>query len=919
MADPEDYSALPITDRALHKVWKVRLAAYDEAAKAFAISTDEADPCFRPWLDPVLWKKIVTDSNVVAQEAGLAALLVFLEFAGPLSCSRTRAAVVPSIVDKCLGATRAGTRQKTIDVLLMYVELDIPDPVVEDLIPGLAAKQPKTVAASALALREIYRLFGAKTVNPKLILKHLPKIFAHSDKNVRAEGQALTMELYRWLGDALRPSLSELKPLQIKELDAAFESLEPGKPAQSRFLRSQKQTDAASQGLAGYCTNSHLDDADEESDQIDVFDLSEPIDVLSKVPKDLADNLASPKWKERKDALDALYAVANVPRIQDADYSDISRILAKCMKDANIAVVTVAAQCIQVLATGLRANFARYKGTVLSPMIEKLKERKQTVVDALASAMDAVFSSSSLTDVMEEINEGLKHKNPQVKQESLKFLVRCLRTTTICPSKADQKTIADHGVILLGDTAEPVRAAAADCLGTLMKILGERAMGPYLENVEEMRKAKIKECFGQAQVKAKPEKLAPVKAAPPPKPGIKKLPAKGLKAPVKKAPSTADDSESTRPSSKMSIAASSDSASKTKSALAKPSASKGVPVSRIARPGSVSSPAKAAFSNDGSECSRPPTPKTNLVGRGLASRPLGMASKAPTPVQDTPSNSVAEKAELEQLRLEKAAWVESQKKQGNQIQEITSLQLKNAELIEQHTNDMLNLKMNENYVSRAKNDIERFQTKITSLEKSLEAAKARRSSQAPSETLDSGLWKDRAEKAERLLFEKESLIQLLEDRRTATELELNSLRQGQNLKQTVNFMESRWKTLEEQNIRLLCEAEANSKLVRELQEERAKVPRSSISSSNGISTRDRASCTSPSLPFDVNGEEKENSRFSPVPGKYTSPVSSASPTLRNQSGESSIQSWKRAAEVTAQLKARIEQMKRQDSNGVPGR
>lgn len=89
-------------------------------------------------------------------------------------------------------------------------------------------------------MKEIYRQFGARTVNPKPALKQLPKLFAHSDKTVRAEASAFAVVLYSWLGNALRPSLTDLKPLQLKELDEAFAAIVPGKATQERFLRSQK-------------------------------------------------------------------------------------------------------------------------------------------------------------------------------------------------------------------------------------------------------------------------------------------------------------------------------------------------------------------------------------------------------------------------------------------------------------------------------------------------------------------------------------------------------------------------------------------------------------------------------------------------------------------------------------------------------
>ena len=76
--------------------------------------------------------------------------------------------------------------------------------------------------------------------------------------------------------------------------------------------------------------------------------------------------------------------------------------LAKCMKDANIAVVTVAANCIEKLALGVRKGFSKHRSTVMAPIMDRLKEKKQSVTDALGAALDAVFQVTSLTDCLEE-------------------------------------------------------------------------------------------------------------------------------------------------------------------------------------------------------------------------------------------------------------------------------------------------------------------------------------------------------------------------------------------------------------------------------------------------------------------------------------------------------------------------------------
>ena len=272
------------------------------------------------------------------------------------------------------------------------VELDKPDPVIEQLLPFMSHKLPKLIAATLTALTAIYSSFGAKTVDPKPVLKTLPKAFGHADKNVRAEATKLTVELYKWLKDAMKPMFfNDLKPAQQKELEAEFEKVKDDHPKQERLLRSQQAAKEVAE--AAGIVEEEEEEEEEEPEQVDAFDLAEPVDLNAKLPENFQEQVSSTKWKDRKEALDALYADANVPRIKDGHYDDIVRALAKCMKDANVAVVTVAANCIEAMANGLRRGFARHKGTVLAPVLDRLKEKKQGVIDALSKALDAIFAA----------------------------------------------------------------------------------------------------------------------------------------------------------------------------------------------------------------------------------------------------------------------------------------------------------------------------------------------------------------------------------------------------------------------------------------------------------------------------------------------------------------------------------------------
>ena len=55
--------------------------------------------------------------------------------------------------------------------------------------------------------------------------------------------------------------------------------------------------------------------------------------------------------------------------------------------------VIAACQCLEGLAKGLGTPFARYREVVVTPLLERLKERKQNVQDAIGNALDAIFST----------------------------------------------------------------------------------------------------------------------------------------------------------------------------------------------------------------------------------------------------------------------------------------------------------------------------------------------------------------------------------------------------------------------------------------------------------------------------------------------------------------------------------------------
>lgn len=841
----------------------MRKGAYEEAAKLFEKSPDEADPCFRPFLnDPGLWNKAVLDSNVAAQQEAIIALCAFLKFGGRDCCLRTRNQTITPIVEKCLSSTRAATKQNAIEALLLYIELDVAGPVIEDMLPGLANKVPKNVAATLHALTQIFHNYGCKIVDPKPVLKALPKAFGAADKNVRAEATNLTVELYRWLREAMKPMFwGDLKPTQQTDLEAQFEKIKAeGPPKQERLLRSQQEAiDAApeggEEGMEG-------EEEGEDVGEMDAFDLAEPQDITKKIPPNFSDLLASSKWKDRKEAVDGLHQALNVPRIKETDFNEITRGLAKCMKDANVAVVTQAAFCIEALAKGLRQGFAKYRTTVMQPIMDRLKEKKATVADALGAALDSVFASTDLTECLEDITAYLSNKNPQVKEGTMKFLIRCLRTTRDVPSKPEQATICESGKKLLSESSPALRDGGAEILGTVMKIIGERAMTPQLEGLDDIRKNKVKEFFEAAEVKAKekpkPKPAAAPKAAPP-----KKVMGGGKRPMAKKAPAAAVMPPEDPP------------------LAPQPTSRPGGPA-RLGKPGlaGLKGPQKRTLAGPGSPRRAPaapvmpaedepaPTPQPRLgLSRGLAGRSLAKPAAAPRPI--TPASpppltgmSAVDRAELEELRTANERLLrqvdEMRQERSKFMSEIQELKNQNAGLIEDHTRDVLSIKAKETQLVRARSDAEATEQVNDRLRRELERLK-RALSRAEAEGMHSP-----------------GLASPTHDDVYRDNGPGSANRHRMSMTSTMSEEKENGEPMAPRN-----------KLSPEM-----RYAGSSASSGRG----------SPARGFRNVASYRDDDHSSGIAQR---PMSS----LPQPAGGNGVESWRRAAEVTSQLKARIEQMK----------
>ena len=535
--DEELWKKLPTDTKIQHKNWKARIDGYEQLKKIF-LQADEKSPDFAKYQH--LLKKFVVDSNAFAQEKGLEVVSVFVENAS--IAPKTAAEVVPVVIAKGLGA-RAKAKEKTIEILLMYIEKEKHEFVIDELIKSFSHKTPKNAAAAIAVVRDALILFGDRVIPIKTIMKAVPNLFMHKEKLVRDEAKLLSIEMFKRVGAPVKETLSGIPIYAHKELEEEFSKVKVGEPClPTRFLRSDFEYKAKIEAAVAKQVDATPTKSESKASTevvIDPYETMESVEILSKVPADFFTQLADKKWSIRKDVLTTLKTLASVPKLESGEYGDIVRALKKVItKDTNVMVVIVAAECVAALSNGLRKKFATYSSFVFGGILERFREKKPTVVEALRSAADGVIRSNKLESFVEETLEQLESKSPNVKSETLLVWKRYLLEAK--PAEMPKSLIKQLMPGLkksMDESLAEIRDACYEVIVAIWMLAGEKNIMPFIDEIDKFKLDKIKEVY---------EKMT----APPVKPAEeadksgqmtpgqpKALPAQGLKPPFGLLPS----------------------------------------------------------------------------------------------------------------------------------------------------------------------------------------------------------------------------------------------------------------------------------------------------------------------------------------------------------------------------------------------
>lgn len=543
----------PLESRVESKVWKTRTEAFTELAELFRSAPDPPFDQFVP-----NFPKYLGDAHPGAQEQVMDAFAAVLG-KRPEMLIAMAPDCVRALVEKGLTSAKTTNKAAAGNVLLLLFESFSSgfEVFAEALISTLENKNVKVQAAGVFAVTLVLKDFGPVNFQLKMFLTPMERLAASTNPAVRTEVMNFFKEAYRWIREAIKPTIDRLKKAQIEELMKSFEEITEF-PQPVRLNKGQKLAPASSS----------------RGPQIDAYDLAEAKDIFGKYNGNWVDGvLAMEKWVEKKEALEELNREADTPKLAERSPQELVTLVKRLLVDNNMNVQLQAIKLAGLLARGQRRYFEPFAKQLFPALLLKLKDKKGPVVQETQTALDNMLKSADFEDFLEDVSKILEDKAAHAKINAANLIDRISVTLpakvkgrigrdlavmikkNVNDSSADVRDSMLKSLALLKAkvSAEAVLAVVGDLPPAKLQKLNEIAQGLGEEAAEEQ----VVEVVASPAPPSRPRKAeliiveeevkeVPVGQKPPPKP----------KPPPKRPPAKSEESKATPAASKSNPAAS---------------------------------------------------------------------------------------------------------------------------------------------------------------------------------------------------------------------------------------------------------------------------------------------------------------------------------------------------------------------------
>lgn len=558
--DDESWKNLPIEEQINHKLWKARLHAYQNLLANFkqggSSILSPSNELFKYWDDSTIYAKLITDSNVAAQEVAIQSFKQLCDMCIPHMNNLDDYNFIEQhlqnwllpLINKGLTSARSLTVQNSMDCILSIVSMDKNIyTAINSLLPNFTAKIPKQLLQTLLAVNKLlsnFKLVHLETNQIQQLLTGLSgpivKLSSHADPKIRTNTMQLINILFNLLGrdrellDSI--IIDKLKNMQQRELNKLFEKefkfdddniILFENDRRNKLERGmQNELDGDGDTYMDLSTND-IDNADNNNlntaTNINKLDLLPMESILNELPENFNSRIQDDKWKERVEVLTELNdnIIKRTKRFNDnEDYSHLINQLTDIVSnDVNLQCVSLSVEILnQFLNKSKKQQYMIF--IIFNKILDRTKEKKKNVIDGIVNLLHdccKIISPLLHDEMFLEIIKRFADKIPQVRLEMIKLLIFIIcehddkGDTTVWGIKykkqlnqiwqkygnAGSVNILDSIWHVLNDQQPNIREESFTLVSELIKLIGYDKFQDMLDKLDKIKRKKIETKLAQ--------------------------------------------------------------------------------------------------------------------------------------------------------------------------------------------------------------------------------------------------------------------------------------------------------------------------------------------------------------------------------------------------------------------------------------
>lgn len=468
-----DDEPIPLESRLKSSKLKEKLEAYDELMK---------------WEDPTLTKQtFIKGLHLTIKERNPKAIAKLIKVMKVLFTAKD----ADSYLDKLdlkkfmlyycenlmTNAKSGAVKKASLELIPILFKILPQNKIVEEIKTLLTVIKTKTQEKAIIFLIHLVRGGFIKELDYlNDFMNNFPKMTTSRTTGVRKGTMALLKEAFLWMGEPLLQMLTDLKENVLKELKEYAKTVDPSKMKLSKLPGGKaKKLDAYEMAREVVLPKEYLDSA--WADKV--------IDM--------------PKWNQKNSEIKALNAILSKakklhPKTETQSFIHLVRYF---FGTSNINNQIEAIKMLGHLANGLRKNFAFQAKNMAPTLLKKLKEKKRQLTDAILDTMEIFYITLSLEETLEDIQENLKGKGSDKKNNILKLFIRLIKQGKGIKGPKLARKVVKMIIKLLEESDSEVRNKASEVIGKLKDKYNE-AVTPLLSDLHPQRlKLILKHCRNQ--------------------------------------------------------------------------------------------------------------------------------------------------------------------------------------------------------------------------------------------------------------------------------------------------------------------------------------------------------------------------------------------------------------------------------------